>query len=288
MSFFMNFHSLITRTAAAAVSLCSGLVVTRYSIQTEKLSRSVKIVLLADLHSTWHGRRQGELVRKIAGERPDLILMAGDMLDDLRAFQPFAVLLERISPLAPLYFASGNHEYRVPGINRYFGRMRQLGVTILHDCCEHIFIGGERLLAAGIRDPEFARRRPGYEQRRALGRAFSHLSGGAPYKILIAHRPELFPRYAEYPFDLIVSGHAHGGQVRLPGTKLGLYSHGVLFPQYTAGIHELNRSKMLISRGLSRFPFPPRVWNPPEVVSLTLRPAAHHADQAAEGKAKNG
>jgi predicted MPP superfamily phosphohydrolase len=102
--------------------------------------------------------------------------------------------------------------------------------------------------------------------------------GDGLFKILLVHRRSLPATRAT--FDLIVSGHAHGGQVRIPFLDVGLYSHGVIFPKYTAGVHSLGGSRMAVSRGLSRFWFPPRVFNPPEIVSLVLKekgPDVHEA-----------
>jgi hypothetical protein len=197
--------------------------------------------------------------------------MAGDMLDEFRRFTPVAELLRGLTVLdAPVFYVCGNHEYRISNIGGILAVMKKLGVTVLSDEYKTVGVRGENLLIAGADDPARNKIRFGYRQSAAMKNEFSHLKDDGQIKILLAHRAELFPRYAKYPFDLVVSGHAHGGQVRIPFLGVGLYSHGEIFPKYSSGMHRIGRCKMVVSRGLSRFPLLPRIYNPPEVVSITL------------------
>ena len=254
-----------------AAALRNEIVTSRHVLDTGKLNRPIKIVLLADLHSTRHGKRQRNLVEKIRSERPDLIMMAGDMLDERRTFAPAAELLRYAVKIAPVFYVSGNHEYCIKNIGYFFTAMEKLGVSILRDEHKTIEVNGQSILIAGADDPELDRFIPGYKQSTAMRKAFSGLKDDGLPKILLAHRPELFARYARYPFDLVLSGHAHGGQVRIPFLDRGVLSHTGLFPRYTSGMHSLGKCRMIISRGLSIFPLLPRVYNPPEIVSIMLK-----------------
>jgi predicted MPP superfamily phosphohydrolase len=267
-------HILPALSAAVPLigaALYSGLVVSRYALDTGKLTRPIKIVLLTDLHSTRHGKRQRKLIQKIEAECPDLIMMSGDMLDEHRSFAPLAELLRRVVNIAPVFYVSGNHEYRIANIGYFFSQIKKLGVNILHDEHQIITVRGQRILIAGADDAELARLIPGYKQSTAMKNAFSHLKDDHMLKILLAHRPERFARYARYPFDVTLCGHAHGGHMRIPFLDVGVVAHTGLFPKYTSGVHCIGKCCMVISRGLSVFPLMPRIYNPPEVVSITLR-----------------
>ena len=253
-----------------ATALYSGLVVSRHVLSTGKLCCPIKIVLLADLHSTYHGKRQRKLIQKITAERPDIIMMAGDMLDEKRSFAPVAQLLRHIVKIAPVFYVSGNHEYRIINIGYFFTAIRKLGVTILRDQYNIIEVNGQNIIIAGANDPELGKFIPRYNQHAAMKKAFGSLKDDHMLKILLAHRPELSGRYAKYPFDLILCGHEHGGQIRVPFLDVGIISHTRLFPKYTSGMHKIGNAHMIISRGLSVFPLMPRVYNPPEIVAITL------------------
>ncbi|MCL2068606.1 MAG: metallophosphoesterase family protein [Oscillospiraceae bacterium] len=226
-------------------------------------------MLLSDLHETRHGKGQNRLIRRIKAEVPDIILMAGDMLDEYRSFASAAELLRGLADI-PMFFVCGNHEYRVRNIGYHLAAMKKLGVNIMNDRHETIEIKGQALLIAGADDPGRTRIQPGYIGAAAMKKSFSHLKDDGGLKILLAHRPELIGRYAQYPFDLVVSGHAHGGQIRIPFLNIGLYSHGEIFPKYSSGVHRIGKCRMAVSRGLSVFPLLPRIFNPPEIVSITL------------------
>ena len=248
------------------------LTISSHVIYSEKILNSIKLLLLADLHSTSYGEGQRQLIKKIAALKPDVIFIAGDLIDERRNFKCVAELLREIVNIAPVYFATGNHEHRVTNIGYFLKKMQKMGVNILRDETAIVQIAGENLSISGIYDPEIKRQRPNYSQKKAMQRAFAQLDeNDSIFKILVAHRPGRFKEYIKYPFDLILSGHEHGGQVRIPFVDVGLYSHGELFPKYTAGIHLFGGSKIVISRGLSRFAYLPRVFNPPELVQVTLK-----------------
>lgn len=266
--------AMLAAPVAAFYAFDNTLEVNSHQIFTNKINTSIRAVILADLHSTVYGEKQHLLAKLVKLQNPDIILMPGDIIHESRPFFPVEDLVRKITTIAPVYFSMGNHECRPGKIHSaYYNlrRLEKLGVTTLHDRYEAIEIKGEKIIIAGIRDPEYSRLAPGYRQMHSMRKAFANIGSESGYKILLAHRPEFFAQYAKYLFDLVVSGHAHGGQVRIPMLDVGLYSHGKIFPKYTSGLHSMGGTQMLVSRGLSRFNFLPRIYNPPEILTVTIK-----------------
>lgn len=263
--------------ALCAAALWQGLRVRRYTVRSAKLSGRVKLLLLSDLHGTRYGREQERLVRAVEGENPDLVLLAGDMADDKVPNQGTLELLRRIGRAYPCFFAPGNHENRTGNLEAVKEMFRSHGVCVLDGRNASLEAGGQRLLLAGVDDPETfgVRRHERYtappEWLRQLDACRPGLSDSR-FSILVSHRPELVGEYEESGFDLVVSGHAHGGQVRVPGLLNGLFapSQG-LFPRYAGGLYSLGKTTLVVSRGLCRN-YLPRVFNPPEAVVVSLEP----------------
>ena len=258
--------------AFCAAALYSGLTVKKYAIGTEKLEAgtSMRVVLLADLHSHVYGGDQSPLVSKILGQDPDIILLAGDIADDRVSIEGALLLLEGIKDAAPVFYVSGNHEYWSGDIRGIKEAVRGYGATVLEDEYREIAIDGVPLIVAGIDDPEWAR----YEykaSRKPMDEAFEGLAAKKQYKILVAHRPEMIESYKKYPFDLVVSGHAHGGQVRIPFLLNGLVAPNQgWFPKYAGGVYRHGDLIHVVSRGLSFNPRLPRIFNPPEIVVIDI------------------
>jgi predicted MPP superfamily phosphohydrolase len=170
---------------------------------------------------------------------------------------------------------TGNHEYMSKRINDIRHILESFGVVILSDSYTRIDIRGNPVIVAGVEDPYKKKfEAPGYNQLRSMERAFRELDHIAAYKILIAHRPENIKTYAEYSFDLVVSGHAHGGQVRIPHVLNGLYAPNQgIFPRCAGGLYTHGRLTHIVSRGLSVSPWLPRIFNPPELVIIVVEPA---------------
>ncbi len=260
----------------------AGLTVRRYSLESDKISSPLRIALLSDLHSCRYGRGQKNLIRAIQKEAPDLILLAGDIFDDKKDDAKTEELLSGISSLYPCFYVTGNHEYWATE-DKYQKKMAILdryGVHVLHDRMETVEINGSAITVAGLDDPDralnFHYTRGGSLYEGELPQALAALDrerNPACFSILLSHRPELFPLYRETGFDLVVSGHAHGGQWRLPFLQNGLYSpHEGLFPKYSGGLFSESGTTMIVSRGLARESTPvPRFYNPPELVIIELK-----------------
>lgn len=246
----------------------SGLTVTEYAVYSDKINNPIKIIYLADLHSCAYGESQQTLIKRIDEQNPDLILMSGDIMDDDLPDLGVIELLESIANKYPCYYVTGNHEFWSSRVDEQKDIFRAYGTIVLEGDCEDVVINGQTLLICGVDDPEV-----GQEIFDKQLKDVSGLINTEHYSILLSHRPELFEHYINYDFDLILSGHAHGGQWRIPLIlPNGLFAPDQgWFPEYTNGIYEKNNVKMLVSRGLSRESTRiPRIFNPPELVVVHL------------------
>ena len=260
--------------AILCVGFYSGLTVRNYKINSDQLinKNNIRIVVIADLHSTIYGNNQKPLVSLISKQSPDIIILAGDIIDAHRSFEGMDLLLNGIKNLAPIYYVTGNNEYTSGKVNEIESIVKSYGVTILDDNYQLITEKGTPLLIAGINDPDKKQFvDASYNQKNAMDAAFSKIKNIKAYKILVAHRPEKIDLYRTYGFDLILSGHAHGGQVRIPLLLNGLYAPNQgLFPKYVGGLYNFGKTNFIISRGLSFFPLIPRFFDPPEIAVIDL------------------
>lgn len=249
------------------------LIVRAYTIPSNKLHRPIRAVLLADLHGFRFGRDQATLLRMIAGQNPDIILMAGDMVDDRRRLENSMFFLREVVKIAPAYYTPGNHEFRRQDWPDLAGMAESYGVVVLSDRVEEIRIGDNAFVLAGADDTAKRRWDRNYQGDAVMEQLFVPLTDQPGYHILIGHRPDRIDQYKRYDFDLIVSGHAHGGQVRIPGLVNGLFApqQGV-FPPYTGGAYRHGNTVHVVSRGLAKPVFLPKVFIRPEVVVVKLVP----------------
>jgi predicted MPP superfamily phosphohydrolase len=253
---------------------CSSISTTTYEVNTPLFEEQnvIKIVLISDLHSTIFGKEQSVLIDMVKELAPDLIILSGDIIDDVVPVTGTRLLLSGISGTAPIYYVTGNHEYWSRNIQGIREELMSYGVIILSDSYEKVEINNIEIIIAGIDDPEKKYyETPTYNQDVSMEGAFRELDNTPLYKILIAHRPERIESYQKYSFDLVLSGHAHGGQVRLPPLRKGLYApHQGFFPKYAGGIYTHGNLTHIVSRGLSITPWLPRIFNPPELVVVLL------------------
>lgn len=251
----------------AGIAFYRGLTIRTYRISSEKLTNAepIRLVVLADLHSYPYGGTQQPLLAKINAQNPDAILMVGDMGDDHEPIRGLVMLLEGIRGIAPSFYVSGNHE-AWGNYDEIIRVIRGYGVSVLKGQRETIELKGQTIQILGIDDPEYTPDQ-GYDE------IFRPILGFDPnyYTILMAHRPEPFLTYSHYGFDLVLSGHTHGGQVRIPFFSNGLYAPNQGWnPPYVGGYYQHENTEMIVSRGLSYNPTLPRVFNPPEIVVVEL------------------
>ena len=245
----------------------------RYNIDLPHVesSRSIVIAHISDLHSSIYPDEQLYLVEKIKAGAPDLILLTGDIADDYTDFKGTQLLLEGIAGVAPIYYVTGNHEYWDKNFFEINESIKSYGVRHLDDSYENIEINGTPIIVCGIDDPD---KYMHYKNDEGFEARLEYLNSSVDFdglKILLSHRPEKAELYKNSKFDITFSGHAHGGQVRIPFLINGLYAPNQgLFPEYAGGLYELAEDKyMAVSRGLSIDSLP-RIFNPPELVWIVV------------------
>lgn len=228
-----------------------------------------KIAHVSDLHNAVFGRKNERLLSLIRAAEPDIIAITGDLIDSRHTDIDSALaFVEAAAEIAPVYYVTGNHESRLD-FDAIEPRLIAAGARVLRNEAEDIEHSGERIRLAGIDDPSFIRT-GGTAEERAAAELEQLGDGGGTFTVLLAHRPELVEVYAEYGAGLVLSGHAHGGQVRLPLLG-GLYAPGQgLLPEYDSGLYSLGETQMVVSRGLGNSVAPLRVNNRPELVIVTL------------------
>lgn len=249
-----------------------------------------KIVLISDLHQIRFGEYNVELAKRIKREKPDYILFAGDMGDSMKFnVDAFYELMESLGSDIPLIMVPGNHDLRLGGgdVHKNFAReVESAGAVLLNNTCAELAKGGKKLYIYGFcqpLDPQEgvpAKRwnfsQPGKEELRSL---IGICPDDAPV-ILLAHDPQPFEVYSEWGADLVLAGHMHGGQVRLPVLGGVFAPEKKFFPKYTAGLYNNGESKMFVTRGLGST-WAPRFLNAPEICVLTLlTPEAAEEEQA--------
>ena len=231
-----------------------------------------KIVQISDLHDAQIGENNEKLITMTAETEPDCIVLTGDFVDSSR-FHPERSLsvAEALVKIAPVYYVSGNHEAILPDADyqALTDGLRALGVCVLEDESAELTRGGQSIRLIGLTDIGF---HPGTleEKKDALRTALSALLPEDEFSVTLAHRPELMDVYTECGAPLVLSGHAHGGQIRLPGIG-GLIAPGQgLFPKYTEGKYEENGTTLVVSRGIGNSVLPLRVNDRPQIVVVQL------------------
>ena len=236
-----------------------------YEVKSQKLSAKIRVVLITDLHSSIFKNNQRELIDAIKDAKPDVIAMSGDIFDDVTKDRGALLLFDGIKDLCPIYFVRGNHEFWSKRPDEMIDILNGYGVTSLKGDMSAVEINGQNVVFLGVDDPDVGKVKF-YEDLDRLG---SQDTGG--YKILLAHRPELIYEYLKYDFDLILCGHAHGGQFRFPPFINGIFSPNQgFFPKYAGGRYDFDSATMIVSRGLSKESFIPRIFNPFEVCVIDI------------------
>lgn len=231
-----------------------------------------KIVHLSDLHNKNFGKDQHVLIRKVHGLQPDIIVFTGDLIDSNRAGDDASlILMEELTAIAPVYYVSGNHEWWSGTFSSLERSLNDIGVQVLRNTHDTLVKGNDKINVAGIDD--LAHDRNDRSEQEIVEEDIVKLKEDLEensFTILLSHRPELLPLYAESGFEMVFAGHAHGGQIRLPFTQGLVAPNQGFLPTYTAGKHELDHAVMIVSRGLGNSIIPFRLFNRPEIVSVTL------------------
>ena len=243
-----------------------------------------RIAHISDLHNTQFGEDNRRLLELLAEIKPDTIAVTGDLMDSRRTEPEIAVqFVSNAVKLAPVCYVPGNHESRIAVYEETEAALIQAGATILRNRQILLKRGAARISILGLEDPGFtAEKEKSEERRKRVDFQLKDLlaDSAGTYTILLSHRPELFPVYEENWVDLALCGHAHGGQIRLPGLGGMIAPNQGFFPKYTSGLYQRGRTAMVVSRGLGNSLFPFRLNNPPEVVEIRLERTMNHAGYA--------
>lgn len=264
----------------------TSVTVTKYKIKNKDIPKSFnnfKIVQLSDIHNEYYGYKLDNLISKVKKEKPDIIVLTGDLVDAQKYNTEHTLsFIDSIREVAPIYFVYGNHDIAINGDSNYerlVEKIKEKGVKFLNIESDLLVKGNDSINILGIQDPSslyYLEKFSDYlsyedKMRAMLDEVTTNKINKDGFSLLLSHRPEYFNIYKEYDLDLVLTGHAHGGQFRIPFIG-GIYAPGQgFFPKYTAGLHEENETKMIISRGLGNSRFPVRVLNTPEIVSITLK-----------------
>ena len=234
------------------------LTVSRYNADIGAGS-GLKIVQLSDLHGKSFGKGNLRLIKKVKSQNPDIIVVTGDIVHDYKPKGKTTALrlVSSLREIAPVLYIAGNHEMRNKGYRFFRKDLAEAGAVILDDCsadiCGVTFVG---LNCASLKNGAAERLKPINPQN----------------CVLLAHMPQFIKSYAAAGYGLVLCGHAHGGQWRIPFTGVGLYAPGLgVFPKLTAGLHREGDTQMIISRGLGNSQCPLRLFNPPEIVVINLK-----------------
>lgn len=274
--------------------------VTEYKVEDTQIPQEFdgfRIVQVTDVHSIRNQEQSDLLYNTVVNERPDAIVITGDLLDstyyteenkalkeglsDKMAGQDTVDFIKRLTEHYYVYFVYGNHEMILlddVDNNPFKVALEEMGVIFLNNDGVKITKENESIYMLGIQDPSTLYKDSDYaeydnhpDRINAMMTNVMALKEEDLYTVVLSHRPEYFMTYTGYDADLVLTGHAHGGQVRLPGIG-GLYTPGQgWFPEYTEGVFEKNGTKMIVCRGIGNTVEIPRIFNPPEINTIVLK-----------------
>ncbi len=259
-------------------------VVRRFEAEDRRIKKPLRAVVIADLHNKSYGRKNEQLLAEIREQKPDVIFVAGDILTAKpgKSFEVAVSFLEDLAKDFPVYYGNGNHEHRLKLYPKVYGNMAEeyekalqgMGIqplvnshVTLEDCGIAVY-GAEidrqyyKRFGTPIMDESYLRE--------SLGKPQEGL-----FTVLLAHNPEYFSRYAQWGADLTLSGHVHGGIVRVPFWGKGVAAPNLrLFPKYDGGVFREGQAVMVLSRGLGIHTIPFRLFNPGELWVMDFKEKA--------------
>lgn len=255
------------------IALDERLTLRTYTVASPKLTAEVRLAVVTDFHSSDNA---DDVVAMVASCAPDAVLLVGDLFDDDTQNRPTErtlSLMRQLSAQYPCYYVSGNHEAWTGEMDALYQQTEEAGVTVLRMSSGVLTVRGQRIALCGIPDPYEMVFSGAPDTEEQLRQALEDVDS-ADFTVLLAHRPELLAKYAQFPLDLVVSGHAHGGQVRIPGVLNGLYAPNQgWFPKLAGGAYTQDGTTLIVSRGLAVRTRLPRIFNRPEVVLVRCVPA---------------
>lgn len=247
----------------------NALTVSRYEIDARKNDRNgdcdvaVRAVHISDFHNARFGKDNARLIEFIKEQKPDVIFITGDHVDSVKTNTEISLAFSQdLLEIAPVFYVTGNHEHRLGDVGaRFVENLSEAGITVLMNSTAVFEKNGCALNIVGLKDPDFYGDEPGC--------ILANLETIMPvdgFNVVLSHRPERFDEYVKADADLVLCGHAHGGQFRLPRIGGVFAPEQGFFPEYDAGIFQKDGTKMIVSRGLGNSIIPVRIGNRPEVV----------------------
>lgn len=265
-------------TTAAILLACTALIsdsrwrldVEEYELSSARLPEAFdgfRVVQLSDLHRVRFGNDNCRLIEKVQQAKPDLIALTGDFVEGDTDLAEIESLCLQLVQIAPTYFVSGNHDAGSGRLREIGTMMERCGVTYLQNSYRTITKDGKELVICGVEDPNAWAEMPTPDE------LVSTLRAEYPdaFVLFLGHRNYWPDRYPELDVDVILSGHGHGGIIRLPFVGGLLGTNANLFPKYDAGVYEAQQYSMVVSRGLGNVPGLPRVFNPPHIPVIVLK-----------------
>ena len=247
-----------------------------YTITSDKLPEAFdgySIAHISDLHNAEMGEDNEKLLSMLRSAEPEMIAITGDLIDSRNTNVEIALeFAKEAMKVAPCYYVTGNHEARVSEYDELKEGLAELGVVVLEDECIELEQDSEHIVLIGVDDPSFDTDYLFGDAKMVMESKLQDLTGEDDrYTVLLSHRPELFDVYVESGVDLILSGHAHGGQFRLPFVGGLVAPNQGFFPEYDGGLYTEKNTNMLISRGVGNSILPFRINNRPEVILIELQ-----------------
>lgn len=241
--------------------------VNNYVISNQQIPNAFdefRIAHISDLHNAEFGSENSKLIESLMISNPDIIVLTGDTIDNFHTDIDVALnFLEQAIKIAPCYYITGNHEAWIGRVvfSEFEDKMLELGVMVLHNESLLLEKEGERIVLVGIDDPDCSA---------GFSKSLSEMATDEYFTVLLSHRPECFEEYVENGYDLVLSGHAHGGQFRLPFIGGILAPNQGWFPKYDSGLYIKDNTTMIVSRGIGNSVVPIRINNRPELIIIEL------------------
>ena len=259
--------------ALALLAFDVRLKIVHYTITSDKINTPMRIALITDLHSCKYGAAQKTLIDAVDKEKPDMILLGGDIFDDEIPDDNTKTFLTAMAKRYPCYYVTGNHEYWSRRVGEMLEWIEANGIEDIGGKTIRTAVNGNDISLSGLNDPDEARYTgKGDGMVTELERAKNEGDDTA-FTMLLTHRPSFVNLYKDAGFDLILAGHAHGGQWRIPGVLNGVFAPDEgFFPKYAGGFYHFdNGGEMIVSRGLARESTRvPRIFNRPELVIINI------------------
>ena len=254
----------------------TNLEITEYYVTSSKIPDSFdgfEFAQISDLHNAEFGDENKDILELLSQIEPDMIALTGDLIDSCQTDIEIALdFASKAVQIAPVYYVSGNHEARIPEYAELKMGLTEAGVTVLENQKIQITKDGESITLIGIQDPSFRTDYLFGDAESVSRQAITSLQNESDgFTVLLSHRPELFELYVDTGVDLVFSGHAHGGQFRLPFVGGLVAPNQGFFPKYDAGQFIEENTTMIVSRGVGNSIIPFRINNPPEIVVVELK-----------------